>query len=119
MQKLRQGMGRVLEAEESQDVLTQHDALVATLVDFEEAAYAAWAANVEETSAAKLRQPLLVRDGATQLLSVNFDPDLVRLLREVRYFSYLAERAVPAAAVSLGLITRGHQVTAAKMAMLQ
>ena len=36
---------------------------------------------------------------STLLLQVNFDPDLVRLLREVRYFSYLTEREVPSATI--------------------
>ena len=87
MDKLRSPQSRathrVLELEESLEVIGQHDALLQALHDFETASYDAWARGVEETSAAKLRQPLLVRDAETKLLAVNFDPDLVRLLREV------------------------------------
>ena len=43
---------------------------------------------------------LQVRDANTKLLSVNFDPSLVRLLREVKYFK-LAELQVPEAAASI------------------
>ena len=92
MNKLRGGMSRVLDAEESRDVVKLHDSLVRLLKEYEEAAYKEWEGGVEATSAAKLKQPILVRNEETSLLSVNFDPDLVRLLREVRYFSYLSER---------------------------
>ena len=101
MNKLRGGMSRVLDAEESRDVVKLHDSLVRLLKEYEEAAYKEWEGGVEATSAAKLKQPILVRNEETSLLSVNFDPDLVRLLREVRYFSYLSEREVPPAAADL------------------
>ena len=41
-----------------------------------------------------------MRDPKTHLLSVNFDPSLVRLLREVKYFK-LANLEVPEAAASI------------------
>ena len=40
-------------------------------------------------SASKLKQALLKRDPRTQLLKINFDPTLVCLLREVKYFLLL------------------------------
>ena len=49
----------------------------------------AWSKDVERSSQAKLKLPLLRRDAETDLLVVNFDPDLVRLLREVKYFLLL------------------------------
>lgn len=47
-----------------------------------------WEKEVSETSTEKLEQPLLNKD-ENGLLKVNFDPALVRLLREVRYFKLL------------------------------
>ena len=48
-----------------------------------------WSRDVETTSAAKLKLPVLRRDRETGLLYVNFDRDLIRLLREVKYFLVL------------------------------
>ena len=105
MQKLRGGMARVFELDESREALATHASLLQLLQDFEAQVYTAWAAGVEETAGAKLRLPLMLRDEESGRLSVNFDPDLVRLLREVRYFGYLSteERPlqVPAAAKEL------------------
>ena len=47
-----------------------------------------WEKEVEESSKEKLKQPLLYKD-ENGLLKVNFDPALVRLLREVKYFLLL------------------------------
>ena len=48
-----------------------------------------WGRDVEASSAAKLKLPLLVRHPETRYLSTNFDPALTRLLREVKYFLLL------------------------------
>ena len=42
--------------------------------------------DVEATSLQKLELPLLTRNPETRHIQVNFDPALVRLLREVKYF---------------------------------
>ena len=71
------------------------------LVDYGRKAFDEWCGGLEETSTAKLRQPLLVRDPSTRLLSVNFDPDLVRLLREVFYLQQVSDSEIPPAATEL------------------
>ena len=48
----------------------------------------------------KLSLPLLTRDEETHYISVNFDPALVRLLRETKYF-LLAELQVPESALAI------------------
>ena len=79
-------------------MLKGHAALLDMLRDFEEAKYESWGSGVEETSQASLRQPLLLRsEEGQELLSVNFDPDLVRLLREVKYLEILGKQVPPAA----------------------
>ena len=47
-----------------------------------------WGRDIKASSQSKLKLPLLTRD-TNRILNVNFDPDLVRLLREVRYFLLL------------------------------
>lgn len=83
--------------EESKDVLKACNALISSLKDYEAQHAEIWGRDVESSSEAKLRLHLLVRHTQTQHLSVNFDPALVRLLREVKYFRLL-DLQVPAAA---------------------
>ena len=47
--------------------------------------YNEWTQGVEEVAKVNLEKPLLLRDPRTSLISVNFDPRLVALLREVKY----------------------------------
>ena len=50
-----------------------------------------------------LERPLLVRDPNTELLTVNFNPQLVALLREVKYLEMQKEenRAIPEKAAAV------------------
>ena len=68
--------------------------------EFESEQHSSWTKGVDDVSQEKLKQPLLRRDTETQLLAVNFDPELVRLLREVKYLLEL-NHEVPAAALEL------------------
>jgi dynein heavy chain len=49
------------------------------------AEFSAWASSVGQKSDVNLNRPLLVRDDETRLISINFDPQLVAVLREVKY----------------------------------
>ena len=46
-----------------------------------------WANSITDNYKDKLKNPLLIRDPNTRLLSMNFDPDLQRLLEEVKFLS--------------------------------
>ena len=52
---------------------------------FEDEVYNEWTQGVDEVAKANLEKPLLLRDPKSSLISVNFDPNLVALLREVKY----------------------------------
>ena len=86
MERLRT-LGRVLaDTAEGRTLEAQYVALVASLGDFESGIITEWSARAEETGEERLKQTLLVRDPMKGTVSVNFDPALTRLLREVRYF---------------------------------
>lgn len=70
------------------------------LADFENENIAAWGASIQTSIEAKLKNPLLVRGQADRLLRTNFDPLIVRLLREVKYFLLLGLR-VPESALEV------------------
>ena len=99
MERLRAVTGELLQGEEALPVVKAYTALVASLGDFEHKKAVEWASNVEASSSEKLRLPLLMRLPGG-LLKVNFDPSLVRLLREVKYFLLLGLN-VPESALAI------------------
>jgi dynein heavy chain len=72
--------------EEYHDVYTTYTALVEMLEEYEKAKYEQWESECVDSAKEKLKMRLLRRHEKTGLLKVNFDPALMRLLREVRYF---------------------------------
>lgn len=89
MTKLNQLERCILEREEAKEVSKVFSTIVASLQEFENQKIEEWGRDVELSSHAKLKLPLLMRSADTRLLSVNFDAALVRLLREVKYFLLL------------------------------
>lgn len=101
MVRLRQMSRIVLDVDEGREVEKTFNIVVKSLQEYELIHVEKWAKNVSNTSEAKLKLPLLRRDnGNLPLLHVNFDPGLVCLLREVKYFLALGVQ-VPEAATLL------------------
>jgi dynein heavy chain, axonemal len=151
MVKIRQLSKDIMNREEAKEVLKVYTTVMSSLDEFEHSRIEEWGADVERSSQAKLKLPLLVRqkdglgggssspvsgrssphaagsssplpgnptdgsdgssspmvsggfgsgNGEASLLQVNFDPALVRLLREVKYFLLLGLE-VPAAALEV------------------
>jgi dynein heavy chain len=69
---------------EMTDKLAKHDQEV----------FKKWAATVAADSQVNLDQQLMVRDPETRLLSINFNPQLVAVLREVKYMELAKTEAV-------------------------
>ena len=87
--KLNQLDKNILEREEAKEVAKVYASIKSSLHEFENTKIEEWGRDVEMSSHAKLKLPLLTRSVETRLLTVNFDPALVRLLREVKYFLLL------------------------------
>uniref|UniRef100_A0A7N6B4D8 Dynein heavy chain 9, axonemal n=1 Tax=Anabas testudineus TaxID=64144 RepID=A0A7N6B4D8_ANATE len=68
--------------------------------------YDTWTETVGESSQYNLSLPLISRDPTTQLISVNFNPQLASVLREVKYLEARQTEAIPEAAVQI-YTTRG------------
>eukprot|EP01041_Mallomonas_annulata_P000386 gene386-700_t len=100
MTKLQQLERSILEREEAKEVSKVNGTIMASLQEFENQKIEEWSREVEHSSHAKLKLPLLVRSPDTRLLTVNFDPALVRLLREVKYFLLLG-LSVPETALEI------------------
>lgn len=58
---------------------------------------------MDEVAKVNLEKPLLIRDPHSALISVNFDPQLVALLREVKYLEQRdsTEQEIPQSAASI------------------
>lgn len=87
--KLNQLDRSILEREEAKEVSKVYHTIKASLQEFESQKIEEWGRDVEQSSHSKLKLPLVTRNPETKFLSVNFDPALVRLLREVKYFLLL------------------------------
>lgn len=58
---------------------------------------------MDEVAKVNLEKPLLIRDPQSSLISVNFDPQLVALLREVKYLEQRdsTEQEIPQSAAAI------------------
>jgi len=100
MLRLRQMAKIVLDADEGREVEKMYGIVVKSLQEYQRMHIEKWAKNVSNTSEAKLKLPLLRReDAGLPVLHVNFDPGLVCLLREVKYFLALGVEVPEAATV--------------------
>lgn len=93
MIKLSAHSSRVMETDRGHEVQKVYDALMTAMNEYQGKSFATWCEQVAATSDEKLNQSLLrVAAGeasGSSRLDVNFDPDLVRLLRETKYFLLL------------------------------
>jgi len=104
MERLSQLSATIQDREEFKDVQKLYNSLCKSLKEFEEVKLVEWVEGVEENTEVHLSKPLLIKED-TELadegfIRVNFDPTLVRLLREVKYLQLL-ELKVPERASSL------------------
>ncbi|XP_072536739.1 dynein axonemal heavy chain 11 [Salminus brasiliensis] len=75
---------------------------MSTLLDeFEEAVYSDWCSTVEDVCQLNLDQPLIRRDINTGLLSVNFNQELLAVLRDVKHLQMLEHTSIPSAAMEV------------------
>lgn len=75
-----------------------YKSLIQALKDYKDSKILTWEKEIEDSSEEKLLKPLLSRNEKENTLEVNFDPSLVRLLREVKYFYQLGIKVPKSAA---------------------
>uniref|UniRef100_H3HCG5 AAA+ ATPase domain-containing protein n=1 Tax=Phytophthora ramorum TaxID=164328 RepID=H3HCG5_PHYRM len=90
MKKLRELNQNVMEREEAKEVYKVYGTIMASLQEYENQKVEEWSRDVEASSQAKLKLPLLLRHPQTRCLRVNFDPALEKLLREIKYLRLLS-----------------------------
>lgn len=104
MERLSQLSASIQEREEFKDVQKLYNSLLKSLKEFEETKINEWVQGVEENTEEHLNKCLLVKEETEAaeegFIRVNFDPVLVRLLREVKYLQ-LIDIEVPERASAL------------------
>ncbi|XP_013396327.1 dynein beta chain, ciliary isoform X2 [Lingula anatina] len=90
-----------MEGEAAKKMKTKYEQMLALLEKFEKQMYDEWTAGVNEACSFNLAQPLLTRNEETKLIAVNFDPQLVAVLREVKYLEIKGQEDIPEAASGL------------------
>uniref|UniRef100_H3A2B2 Dynein axonemal heavy chain 9 n=1 Tax=Latimeria chalumnae TaxID=7897 RepID=H3A2B2_LATCH len=90
-----------IESMEGKRMVQKYEEMIQLLEKYEERLYANWAQTVAEKSQYNLTQPLIRRDPQTKLITVNFDPQLTSVLREVKYLESRMMEAIPSTAAEI------------------
>ncbi|XP_056405417.1 dynein axonemal heavy chain 9 [Hyla sarda] len=84
-----------MESAEGQRMKQKYEEMMSLLDQYIEKLYEEWCQTVSEKSQYNLMRPLLTRDEDSKLIKVNFDPQLVSVLREVKYLQTLRMETIP------------------------
>ncbi|NXC42955.1 DYH9 protein, partial [Penelope pileata] len=90
-----------LDSAEGRRVTEKYEEMLKLLDRYQEKLYVNWSQTVSEKSQYNLTQPLIRRDPETKLIAVNFDPQLVSVLREVSYLSSSQVGGIPPTAAEI------------------
>ncbi|XP_030631015.1 dynein heavy chain 17, axonemal-like [Chanos chanos] len=84
-----------MDTDEAQLVFRKYDEMIDLLDSYCGNIYAQWTSRVDADCQFNLNQPLLLRDPETNVLSVNFNKQLVAVLREVHYLTIQGQENIP------------------------
>ncbi|XP_030610318.1 dynein axonemal heavy chain 9 isoform X3 [Archocentrus centrarchus] len=90
-----------LETAEGARVIQKYEEMMQLLDRYSNSLYETWTETVGESSQYNLSLPLISRDPATQQITVNFNPQLASVLREVKYLEVRQTEAIPETAVQI------------------
>ncbi|XP_053720928.1 dynein heavy chain 9, axonemal [Synchiropus splendidus] len=90
-----------LESEEGCRVTKKYDEMMELLKKYSDNLYEKWTSSVGEVSLKNLNLPLISRDPSSQLISVNFNPQLSCVLREMKYLQAWHIEDIPETAVQI------------------
>ncbi|KAM9852522.1 dynein axonemal heavy chain 11 [Aulostomus maculatus] len=75
--------------------------MMSLLDQYEEKVHSEWCSGLEEACQMNLNQPLISRNTSHGLISVNFNPKLIEVLKDVKYIQTLSHINIPAAAMTV------------------
>ncbi|NXH48679.1 DYH9 protein, partial [Dicaeum eximium] len=101
LEHLRNVPGLSLDSPHGRRVVQKYEEMIQQLDRYQEKLYLDWSQTVSEKSQYNLTRPLIRRDPQTKLITVNFDPQLVSVLREVSYLRGSGAGAIPLEAAEI------------------
>ncbi|XP_071656317.1 dynein axonemal heavy chain 9-like [Patagioenas fasciata] len=107
-----------LDSAEGRRVIEKYEEMIQLLDRYQEKLYADWSQTVSEKSQYNLTQPLIRRDPETKLITVNFDPQLVSVLRELSYLSGSRLGAIPPTAAEIYSSKESYRQLAANLELM-
>nr|KAG5690881.1 hypothetical protein BaRGS_028913 [Batillaria attramentaria] len=84
-----------MESEEAKMVFVKYEEMMNLLAEWDKQVFEEWMKGVDEACSFNLSQPLLSRNEETKHIAVNFDPQLVAVLREVKYLEIRDQEEIP------------------------
>ncbi|XP_016382633.1 dynein axonemal heavy chain 9 [Sinocyclocheilus rhinocerous] len=84
-----------MESADGKEMIQKYDELMQLLKGYSSKLYDIWTSSVAEKSQFNLQKPLISREQRTRLISVNFSPQLVSVLREVKYLEARQAEVIP------------------------
>ncbi|PSN39336.1 Dynein beta chain [Blattella germanica] len=81
--------------------IDKYEQMVSYLNDMEDEVFNGWAVKVPAQCQKNLNKTLLLQDNETLELSLNFDDELVAILKEVRYMKIMEKQGIPPDALEL------------------
>ncbi|XP_030631579.1 dynein axonemal heavy chain 9 isoform X2 [Chanos chanos] len=84
-----------LESVDGERMVQKYEEILQLLKRYSSKLYDKWTESVGEKSQYNLCQPLILRDPGTRHISVNFNPQLVSVLREVKYLEARQREEIP------------------------
>ncbi|XP_069339362.1 dynein axonemal heavy chain 9 [Eulemur rufifrons] len=90
-----------MESAEGKRMIQKYEDMLSLLEKYETKLYEDWCQTVSEKSQYNLSQPLLKRDPQTRQITVNFNPQLVSVLKEMSYLEPRAMKHIPETAATM------------------
>ncbi|XP_030063865.1 dynein axonemal heavy chain 9 [Microcaecilia unicolor] len=87
-----------MESVEGKRMIQKYEEMMELLEKYKQKLYEEWSHSVSEKSQYNITQPLIQRDNLTKNIAVNFNPQLVSVLREVKYLEARQTEQIPAQA---------------------
>ncbi|XP_062977556.1 dynein axonemal heavy chain 17 [Elgaria multicarinata webbii] len=91
----------VMVSSEAKLIYAKYEEIIRLLKGYREKIYEEWINRVDRDCQFNLEQPLIQRNPVTTLISVNFNKELVAVLREVKYLNFQQQKEIPDSAGGL------------------
>ncbi|KAM5310557.1 dynein axonemal heavy chain 9 isoform 2-T2 [Glossophaga mutica] len=90
-----------MESAEGKRMIQKYEVMLSLLERYETRLYEDWCQTVSEKSQYNLSQPLLKRDPETKQIAVNFNPQLISVLKEMSYLRLRQMKHIPETAAAM------------------